>query len=162
MNIPIQPIKALVHERFLYDGDESKTGYASAEIIGISSYLGQALTFHALIDGQYLYSDLPVSAFTAKKTKPRELKDLCYSNCESLPIDAFRLPFDKAMVYFKERKEWESGTYLLSIDFYEGNDLSHLVRLDTGELCLMPNHKISCGGEKQLADYKKCRTTFRI
>jgi hypothetical protein len=162
MNVAIDPIKVFVHESFLYDGDETKTEYVNAEVIGISSYLDQTLTFHVLIDKQYLYSDLPVSAFSTNKRKPRDLKDLCYSNCKSLPIDVFKLNTDEVMIYFKDHRQYESGRYILSVDFYEGNDLMHLIHLNTGEFCLMPNHKINFNNEKSLTDYKKNRTIFKV
>lgn len=162
MNAAIDPIKVLVHESFLYDGDPNRKECLDAEVIGVSSYLGQTLTFHVLVGKSYLYSDLPVNSFSTSRTKPRDLKVLCYSNCRSLPIDVFKLKADEVTVYLKDLDAYENGRYVLSIDFYEGNDLSHLIHLDTGEFCLMPNHKINFNGGRTLTDYKKNRTIFKV
>ncbi len=62
MNIPIKPIKCNILNTYLYNGDKISTS-SNVEIIGVSTYLNQTLTFHALIDKQWLYSNLPITAF---------------------------------------------------------------------------------------------------
>ncbi len=162
MNVQIDHIKVLVKESFLYNGDLTKTDLIPAEIVGISSYKNQAITFHVLINGQYLYSDLPITSFCSKQTTAMDLSDLCYSNCESLPIDVFKLNFNTVEVKFKNQNIFICGEYILSIDFYEGNDLLHLILLNNGNFCLMPNHKVNFGNKQQLSDYKKNKQTWII
>lgn len=163
MNINIEPIKVFVLESFLYNQDNTKTDFVKAKVIGIASYTNKPLTFNLLVNDMFLYSELPIHSFAKTKIIPRPLDYLCYSNCTSLPIDVFKFKyFNKLSVYFKKNNTYENGIYLYSIDFYEGNDMQHLILLDSGEFCLMPNHKINFSQKHQLIDYKKNRQNWTI
>lgn len=161
MNLPIQEIKVKVDGKYLYDGEEGH-GFFNGKVIGVSSYIGQPLTFHVIIENSYLYSDLPVCAFNKYEEKSRDLSTLAYSNCSTLPIDVFRLSFKEVCVYFRNLDRFEHGVYHMSFDFYEGNDLIHLIELDSGEFCLMPNHKVNFNNQEKLPDYKKNHTVWEV
>lgn len=168
MNISIPKIKVLVIESFLYNGDISKKNIINGEIIGVSSYPNQTLTFHILVDGKYLYSDMPIHSFIWKPINNDvnyELDDLVYSNCETLPIDNFTLDCfinTEVSVYLKRLGNWISGEYITSFDFYEGNDSCHLIKLENGYFTLAPNHKINWSGNEILSDYLKNKKTWKI
>lgn len=67
MIIQTPKISCYVRERFMYNFDVSKTGFLKCQIVGATQYKGQVLTFHALVDGKWMYSDLPIHAFCRNK-----------------------------------------------------------------------------------------------
>lgn len=174
MNISIEPIPCFVKESFLYDGDVRKKNFIKAEIIGVATYSGQPLTFHVLVDGQYLFSDMPITAVVAFEEPHAnyDLKTLAQKNCETLEINSFILHTfvgKKVSVLLKietgnvmTRVEWENATYVMSIDFHTGNELYHFVTLVNGQFALVPNHKINWSKKHELSDYKKNHTIWTI
>lgn len=166
MNISINPFDVLVHESYLYDGDKTKTDLIKAQVIGVSTYLNQPLTFHILIDKQWIFSDLPITSFISSYNENKyNLKDLSSIECSTLEIDVFILDTFKnknICIYFKEYQTWEIGEYLMSFDFYTGNELLHLIKLDNGQFSLTPNHKINWENINDLPKYKKNRTIWRF
>lgn len=166
MNICIDKIKVLVIESFLYNNDETKNKYLNGEILGVSTYPNQTMTFNILIDGKYLYSDMPIHSFVWKVPNEKfTLKDLVYSNCDTLPIDNYTFNNfinSEVYVFLKKCGIWIKGEYITSFDFYEGNDCVHLIKLNNGYFTLAPNHKINWIGETELSDYKKNKTVWKI
>lgn len=167
MNIPIKPIKCKILNKYLYNNDPEIQSSSDVEIIGVSTYLNQTLTFHALINKQWLYSDLPITAFYLNDSEigSLDLSDLSNVNCDTLEIDNFT--FDQFLnkpigVLIKNKKIWLSGTYITSFDFYTGNELVHLVLLDNGLFGLFPNHKINFNNQKELPDYKKNKFIWKL
>ena len=163
MNKSIEPISAYVVTEYLYDGEQNneRPFYTTCEIVGISSYLNQPLTFHILIDHSYIYSNIPIIALVRKDILiPHEytLHDLSYSKCTSLDIDVFTLSIEptKGTVYFPRLQKWEVWEYCFSCDFYSWNDLLHLVKMSSWLFARVPNHKITFATNTFLPDYKKC------
>jgi len=165
MNIPIEPFKVKLREEFLYNGDNSRIGnLVDAEVIGVSSYIGFPITFHLLIGNQYLYSDIPIHSFCYKiPTIQYSLETLSYENSVAHEIEVFKLIHLKdknVSVYFKDISKWENGIYMMSFDYYTDNRSLHLVRLDNGQFCLIPNHKINFANNQILTDFSKNRMSW--
>lgn len=167
MNIHIKPIKCIIQDKYLYNNDNDIKSSSDVEIIGVSTYLGQTLTFHALINKQWLYSDLPITAFYIdnKSIDDYNLSDLSNVTCETLELDNFTFEhfFNKNIsVYLKNKRIWVTGTYITSFDFYTGNELVHLVLLDNGLFGLFPNHKINFNNKTELPNYKKNKFIWKL
>lgn len=157
MNVSIPPFKAKLQRKYLYDGDEAMTGLVDVTVIGIASYEKQPIVFHCLVDNQFLYSDLPITALThTGEIDPSfTLKMLSHCLCATLVMEVFSLGFGRASVYFKDKDAWIGGSYMFSVDFTTGNELLHLMRLDNGLFAFVPNHKVNWAGKCALTDYKK-------
>jgi hypothetical protein len=169
MNVSINPFKARVIESYLYDGDTTKECLLDCTVIGASTYFGQPITFHVFVEGKYLYSDLPINSIVHgnpfKNTiSEYDIHDLSHINCSTLELDNFTFKniINEISVYFKNKNKWLLGQYITSFDFYTGNELVHLVKLENGLFALAPNHKINWKGENELADYKKNKTIWKI
>lgn len=167
MNLSITPIPVKIWKPFLYGKYEvpdtiEKNDLVKAEIIGISSYLNQPLTFHLLIDKAYLYSDLPIfSLFHKDNLQSLKLKDYI---CPGYDIDSFCLEalVNKNIACFDPGiKTWIHGVYLRSIDFYKDNELLHLVKINNGQFGIFPNHKINWSGKEEFEKYEKNRYIWK-
>jgi len=164
MNISIDPISCKILDKYLYQDNNLKT-FSNCKIIGVSSYLNQTLTFHALIDNGSIYSDLPIIAFfKSYVNNDFKLEDVSNFNCKTLDIDIFNfnILLEKNInVFIQNKKQWYVGKYLLSIDFYSGNELFHLIEINNNTFGLFPNHKINIY-KKNLPDYKKNKNIWAI
>ena len=82
-----------------------------------------------------------------------EIYNMIKENMQNLDITKERL---------NRRIKVNVAQYITSFDFYTGNELVHLVKLENGLFALAPNHKINWKGESELADYKKNKTIWKI
>ena len=168
MIYPLQnPITCFIKEKFLYDMDETKSGILACQIIGISVYKDYAVLFEVLVDGAFLYSDVPVHAFLSTHKLPTvelSFKELSYCNADSDVVEACHFPaLDKKLsAFFKEINKWLDAEYLLTITLTAGNLNFHLLSVENGQFALSPNHKISVSGERYLPKYKKNRQDWKI
>jgi hypothetical protein len=164
-----KPIKAFVENRYLYDM-QNVEGYSVCEIMGISAYLHQPLTFHILIDKKYIYSNIPIVALSLIAIQPITNKIpndvLSHVNCPDISIEMVQfnsLKDKKASCYLRKIDKWyKIDNYYFAIDFYEDNEFLHFVALENGQFALIPNHKINLGGETKLEPYKKSRQDWSI
>lgn len=157
----LKPIDCFIHEKFMYDQDETKTGILPCKIIGAAAFLGFPITFEVLVEDAYLYSDVPIHAFIHKKEihgTQLDFEDLNYMNVDSEPIETYSLNFlfnKDIKVFFKSKSIWLSGEYLTTLTLTVGNLNCHLLKLENGQFSLSPNHKVNISGKEFLPDYKK-------
>ena len=145
-------------------------GYSVCEIMGISAYLHQPLTFHILIEKKFIYSNIPIVALSLIAINPITSKIpndiLSHVNCPDINIELIHfdiLKDKKASCFFKKLNKWFAiDNYYFAIDFYEDNEFLHFVSLENGQFALIPNHKLNLGGETTLVSYKKCRQDWSI
>lgn len=168
MTKSISPIKAFVETTYLYDM-ENKDGFSACYIIGISAYKGQSITFTILIDGAYVFSDIPPQALhqTPQQYEIKlSNKSISHANCPDNKFDLIcfeHLKAKKSKAFFRQENMWFNVVeYLYTIDFYEDNLLIHFVKLETGHFVLVPSHKINFSNQEFLPDYKKLRQTWTI
>lgn len=164
----ITPIPAFVEEKYLYNGDESKRDQLPCKIVGISCYPGSSITLTVLIEDSYLFSDIPLSAIHNSREHSEiqlDLDSLIYRNCPQNPeFTMVSLPELKGSVFvtFKKTGQKIAGEYIFTLDFWQGNESCHLIKLDNGQFCFMPNHKISFGTDRQLPTWRAMKSTWNI
>lgn len=162
------PIDCFIHERFMYDQDESKKGIIPCKIIGFSAYLGYTILFEVLIEDSYLYSDIPVHALLHTDKAPKKellFEELSYCDVDSESIEMYELDilFSKDIkAYFRKSKVWLKGEYVFTLTLPKGNLNCHLLKLENGQFSLSPNHKINISGKEFLPDYKKNHSLWSI
>jgi hypothetical protein len=168
---------AWVHEGILYDMDPDKQGLRECQIVGLSSYAEQTLTAQILIkeDGagfNTVWSDVPLHLLFNENSKPKvclTLQDLVYYENPDIHITFTYYP-DLARgptwAFLKQRSEWQRGTYLGTIDWYQDNLNAHLISLDNGHFACLPQHKIQFNREtcpqQDLPAYRKTRQAWGL
>jgi len=161
----IPTVKALLRSEYLHDMNMSYySEYSKVEIIAISSYPGHAPTFTALIDGASLFHYLPINAFATKIVEPLSLKQSCYFNCPTpdVGVSVLTVP-DQCNVFDHNRKLLGVAKYLMTFDWYQDNQLCHMVEMQSGHLILVPSHKLSFSlDEKSLPRYKKLHSIWKV
>lgn len=163
LHTSIKPISCFVN-RGLTNNMMDCSGDLVAEIVGISSYPDHAPTFQVLIDKSHLFHYAPPHLLSINNaTKVENLKDLVYHNC---PSATFSLTQNENLnkpisVYFKNSLLWFPGKILYTLDWFEGNDLLHMILLDNGRFCFMPNHKISFH-LKSLPKFNKLKQEWKV
>ncbi len=163
----IKPIRAFVHESVLYDEDLTKKEMIPCTIFSLSCYKGEAITFGIVLDEGSVFFYIPPHKISLKKDTPKyDLKDLVYNNCESevFTVKKFkRLGVKPVSVYLKNKDKWVKGKYKLTIDWYKGNDLVHMIELETGEFCFLPSHKLKFeGARKKFKAFLKMHSTWKV
>ena len=98
-NSLINPIRAKISEKYLYDMDATKTSTVKCKIVGVSAYVGMTLSFHVLLDDGSIFSNVPVFAFILEGTLNPLLtnSDLAYCNCPHK--DAVEETIEKEVFY---------------------------------------------------------------
>lgn len=166
MTVSVDKIKCKIYKKFLYNLETNDEVLVDAEIIGVSAYVGQPLTFHVLIEGHSIFSDIPIHALCKHEPIGALNKILLpHINCPDYNIDVFILNDLKSKVpvaYFKKSNTWLVGTYLFTVDFFKENELMHLLLLVNGQFAFVPNHKINWNNKLELPDYKKLKQNWSI
>lgn len=166
----IKPFKALVHEKFLYDMDESKTGLIKCVVIAVSSYPGHALTFTIHIPetgGIFCY--IPIHSLRSRRMHDAKLYDtaqLQVVNCidEHISVTTLDYLVGKPVVCFlRNPKVKVIGKYLFSVDWYKQNELVNVIELENGQYCALPLYRSLYGvdANAELPDYKAIHSEWR-
>jgi hypothetical protein len=153
-NASISHRYAFVRERFLYDGDESKTGMIPAVIHGISSTPSRSLGFHVLLENGARWSDLPLHALAHKQDAPElPLEELSLFDAFGYDLTVTEYEYLRELeVEAKLRSgRKELGVYVLSLDWIRNgwSDFPaqhkelHLIALDSGNFAVLPNYNLS-------------------
>jgi hypothetical protein len=168
-HVPVDLIPCGVRKEFLVNQESGHGELVPGKIFALSSYKGHALTFQVLLASGALFSYLPIHALVVGERSGVELSldELLYHDCRDSLIAVHRFPAlaGVVQVHFKKRDLWLSGSYHLSVDWYRGNDLLHLVQLENGQLCALPSHKILFGTGPEgrgFPGYKKMRQTWTV
>lgn len=168
-------IKGYVDESLLHNMDPAKTELVPCEIMGLSSYKGTAPTAQILVQGSYVFSDVPLHLLFARAARPKKplgLNVLVYNNSPDDHIDLSCNPhlargacqvFLVKMAAKNDAQKWMSGTYLATIDWHRDNLNAHLIALENGQFALQPQHKISFNdGPRALPPYRKLKTDWIV
>jgi hypothetical protein len=160
----IPKLKVSLRSEYLYDLKAESGKYSYAEIISVASYPGHVPTFTALVEDKFLFHYLPVNSFANKACPPMSLEQACYFNCPSNQLGVSVIGgLGECQVFDKNKDFIEGGKYLMTFDWYNENDLCHLVLLDTGHYVLVPSHKIIFGdSDVQLPNFKKLHATWKV
>lgn len=162
----ISPISVRVAEEFLYDQDPARRGRrVPGRIFAVSSYRGHLPTFQLLLEGGAVFSYLPAHALWHRDPagEPVEPSALVYHPCPEYECSvhefaALRGPVD---AFFPGAGRWVGGSYLFTLEWHTANDVLHALALDTGQIALLPQHKIRFGGGRAaLPAYKKLRAAW--
>lgn len=147
VHVDVPSIECSVAAEYLYDMDVSYTGkFVPCKIFSASSYVGHELTFQALIENQYVFSYLPARAFRFSYVDgdPVTGSELVYAVAPSgrIVVNCHAELCKHVQCFFRTSGSWRAGRYLFTIDWIDDNQLLHALALDTGQLALMPSHKI--------------------
>lgn len=169
IHVDMPPLPVLVRTEYFYDMDASREGTLTPAVaIALAGYPSESPTFTVRTDEGALFSYVPPSALLVRGSlmpaKPLLLRELVYHNCPEGPIAVavHGALLGPVQVYLKARKEWLAGEYVLTVDWYEGNDLLHLVALENGQYAFQPSHKVLFGTSRTLPDYKKMNSTWKV
>ena len=165
IHFEIPKLSVILRKEYLYDMFDKGGEYVPAELFAVSSYPGDALTFDAMVDGKYLFHYLPVNAFAVSPCNKKTLVESCYFNCPSGDLAVTKFTnLSKCRVFSKNKYQIGSGTYQMTFDWYNDNELCHLVALDEGNLVLVPSHKLVFSEKsfEALPDYKKLHSSWRV
>jgi len=158
VHIEIEPIKAYVNEFVLYNGE--KQGIVPCKIFAVSFYQGESITFGIELDEGSVFFYVPPQMISLNKEFEFKLNELVYHNCPSSIVTANKFKFleeKNLKVYIKQREKWFNAKYLLTIDWYEGNDLLHMIIIDNKQIAFLPSHKIKFDGEEKFLPFKKMK-----
>lgn len=163
----VDPVPVWVRKEFLYNMDAAKVGsYVPGRIFAVSSYRGHLPTFQVLLEGGSVFSYLPAHALVAPGTMPSthlDPEDLTYHPCPAgdICVNLYRALQVPVVAFLRRRDLWVPGKYILTVDWHEGNDLLHLIVLDSGHLALLPQHKIKFGASNQVLEpFRKLRAEW--
>lgn len=163
-----------VKEDIFYDLETNTNKWVKCKLFGLTCLEGRVPTFEILTSDGYVFSDIPphmVRWIEEEKDSQYNLEDLIYNNClsEEFVISQFdELSSRKAYVFLKGKKEYISGQYWFSLDFYKNNNWYHCMKLENGQFAFIPSHKIVFSADGKLKEdhefpkYKKLRHEFKV
>jgi len=154
------------------------TGITFGYIFGVKSMLNRPLHFHFLSNMGAIFWNMPISAFCHKdeydiisENESIRLQTLQTWDCQSnnIAITTFAFLQNKRVDVHGRDKKWRSGTYICTIDDYEG-DLNELnvgysndpdskcyqfIRLDDGNFTAQPNNLLRWHNADYIVPYNK-------
>lgn len=154
-----------VAEKVFYNLDEKYYEWVEAKIFGVSSYAGCALSFSILTSNGAIFHNVPLHLVRSSIGEEfYELADLVYFNCPDDRVTVTKYPLleGPCQVFLKRLEKWVSGHYHCTLDWYQNNQLGHLVWLENGQPALVPSHKMLLGGGRELPPYQKLRTEWKV
>jgi hypothetical protein len=159
----VEPIKAFVESDILFGGEDR--GVIPCTIFGISLYKGEAITFGVELEDGSVFFYIPPHKIFIKNRHEFSLETLVYHNCPSEVATVKHFSFlDKSegFAYFKELQKWAPFKYLYTIDWYEGNDLLHMVLVEDNVFAFLPSHKLKFSNNKTFQEFKKLKYLWQV
>lgn len=161
----INTIKAYVKKGLLYNNDSMEL--IDCKIVSLCLYENETLCFDIILEDGSIFNYIPLNKIVHKKEfdKNINLKDLVYHNSPSIEITLNYIDElnNLKLAYLKHKDEWiEVIEYITTIDWYKGNDLLNLVKLNNGFFALLPNHKLKMNDIKEFEKYSKIRESYFI
>ena len=167
MRVPIKPFTVYVPKGVTQNAvapGDTVDGFLKSEVIALTSYPGQVLTADIMIEGNYIFSNIPFHLMYPKResgltTTIRDLSDSYHHHYRNNPdkdIDVSYLPLYGVHVHVKD--DVVPGIYICTVDWYNDNELVHVVQCPD-RFILAPNHKMSIGNVR-LPKYQKLRTSW--
>jgi hypothetical protein len=159
-NIPLIPVK--VKKEFLRNLEDGHGDFLNGYLFGVYAQRNQALLFNVFLETGAVYYRLPINAFVDANnpsTEQLNLSDLQLWDCLSNQIEVIQWAFlkDQAATVKLTNLGNVKGRYLFTIEFVQNdtNELdlgfinvpgeykcSHIILLDNGHFCAMPNNRI--------------------
>jgi hypothetical protein len=174
LNANIPYIECYIRNKFILDSEGVTSGY----LFGVKSMLNRPLHFHFQADFGAVFWNMPISAFVSKddydilnEDEQIRLSLLQSWDCQSnnIAVTTFAFLQNKVVDVFCRDKKWRSGTYITTIDDYDGdlNELNlgyanhqdskcfHLIMLDDGNFCVQPNNLLRWHNPDFIVPYDK-------
>lgn len=145
IHFDINPIPCLVRKEYLFDLKSEFKKFEPASIFAVSSYPGHLLTFNVLVNDKFIYSYLPAHALVMRECESLHPEDITYFNCPSgeLAIHSFAaLQKQRCSVFNRNGSYRCTGKYLMTFDWYQDNELAHLIQQTDGRFLVWPSHKL--------------------
>lgn len=158
-NIPLIPVK--VKKEFLRNLEDGYGEFLNGYLFGVYAQRNQALLFHVFLETGAVYYRLPLNAFVnaTNLTDNLTTSDVQLWDCLSNQIEVIQWSFlkDQIGIVNLDRIGKQKGRYLFTIEFLQNdtNELdlgfinvpgeykcAHLLSLDNGYFCAMPNNRI--------------------
>lgn len=161
-----QPI--LVRKEFLHNMENGHGEFLPIRLFAVSSYPGHVPTFQGLVEDKYIFSYLPIHALAWKEVPPLTFEEANYFNCPSGKTvfnNFLSLQYYRCQVFNRGGSYLDDGIVAGTVEWYEDNELCHLVQLRGGNLVWRPSHKLIFGfhkedGIQKLPGYKKLRSEW--
>lgn len=173
LNANMPYISCMIREAFT-GLDELLEGY----IFGVKSMINRPLHFHFQSRVGAVFWNMPISAFVHKEKydslaadENKRLSLLESWDCQSndIAVTTFAFLQNRVVDVFCRDKQWRSGTYITTIDDYEGdlNQLNvgyandqdskcfHFIELNDGNFCVQPNNLLRWHNPDFIVPYKK-------
>ena len=167
----IPPLRAWLRAEYLHDLDPLHAGgYVPCHIFSVSSYVGHLPTLQVLLDDGGVFSYLPPQAFRllppADAAAPAaEPADLVYHACplHEFSVHRYAALAGPVQAYLRRTARWLRGRYLFTMEWHLGNDLLHVVALESAQLAFLPQHKLRFGvsDSQPLPAYRKLHAEWR-
>lgn len=165
-HLSIKPIKCEINKGFLYNLEEHNGEWTKARIIGLTSYPGDSLTIHVVVEESgAIFSYMPLHSVRHKNVDlPQyDYNVLDYEFCHDpnmVSVEFEHLSHSDLTAYIKDEDGdliGYSAEYVCTLDWPDDNYLQHFVKLGNGQFAAVPNHKILVNREGELPKYKKLR-----
>ena len=165
-HISIKPIKCEIDKGFLYNLEEHNGEWIKAKIIGLTSYPGNSLTLHVVVEESgAIFSYMPLHSVRHKESDYPQYNYhvLDYEFCHDpnmVAVEFEHLTYSSLRAFVKDGMGTlhEYGAeYICTLDWPDDNYLQHFVKLSNGQFAAIPNHKLLVNSEDSLPDYKKLR-----
>ena len=165
------PQPAWIKASFVYGPTTTIREPLPCEVLAVSSYPGQSITFRVLIqDTGSLFDFVPPHVLNVLKQPDMvqlELSDLVPFNNPTGNVSVTKCLHLPAEVdcWFRSKNLWLKGTYLCNVDWYEGNNNANLVLLENGQIGFIPNHKMIFGStstSRQLPKFVEVPDSWKV
>lgn len=165
-------IPCYVESYYLYGCDANYEGkWTKGEIVGVSSYKGESLTFIFRTDEGSMFYYIPTHWIATDIDKRNNVMETTwlgnafavYHNCPSnkLTISVNEFMKQKLSCFFVDVHKWMQGEYLFTVDWVDDNILQHVILLETGQLAVLPPHKVKVDGPRSFQPFKKLRGEWK-
>lgn len=156
-----EPINCFIHEKFLYNMDETKSGIIPCKVIALCSYKKHQITFDVLLNNGSQFCYMPIESLIMVNSNLFKYESLFHIICPSNKFFIHKInEFENLIPHiFNKNKQflYPVKEYILSIEWHTNNELVHLFNNEK-HFILVPNHKVmwlkKINTEIILPDYK--------
>jgi hypothetical protein len=160
VNADIPPFLTYARSEFLYELREGFGYFTPITVFAVSSLVNEPIRFQIMADDKVHVKNIPIHALSNSKTAPKiEEVDCLWASCPDNEVDVIQYEYMATVgicgVWKKDGAFWQTGNYVLTLEWIKTKTTMHLIELNDGNYVLWAPEHLTWGEEqpKELPKY---------
>jgi hypothetical protein len=150
VNADIPPFLTYARSEFLYELREGFGYFTPITVFAITSVANEPIRFQIMADDKVHIKDVPIHALANSKAAPKvDEADCIWAHCPDNEVDVVQYEYLTTVmacgVWKRDNSLWQTGNYVLTLEWVKAKATMHLIELDDGNYVLWAPEYITWG-----------------